>query len=100
MFRLFKKELPCREGLGSANGEDPPCVSIKGDFSNFRCPASVKLREPLEKVKGQSYRSGYSFAAWVVLKGPSCELVCFQSEPGAEELKQRYGERVIAVVPI
>ena len=100
MLGLFKKKLPCQEELCLANGEVPPCVSRSADLSHFRCPASVKLQDSLENITRQGYRFGYSFVSWVVLKGPSCELVCFQSEPDAEELKQRYGGKLIAVVPV
>ena len=100
MRRLFKKKLPCRKEQCIANDEVPPCIAGNLDVSQFRCPTSVKLRESLNEIKGQGYRFGYTFVAWVVLKGPSCELICFQSEPDAEELKQRYGESLIAIVPV
>lgn len=71
-----------------------------GGSGHISCPVSVKLRDSLEKIKGRSYRGGYSFVAWVVLKGPSCELVVSQNEPSAKDLKQRYGDRLVTVVPV
>lgn len=98
MLRLFKKVLPCSKEGCLAEGEVPLCM--RGGSGHISCPVSVKLRDSLEKIKGTGYRGGYSFMAWVVLKGPSCELVGFQNEPSAEELKQRYGDRLITIVPI
>jgi hypothetical protein len=100
---MFKKELPCQALRAIARHEVPPCVRAGGDVSHLRCPASGKLGHELDEFTGRSYHFGYSFVAWLVLQepwGPSCEMTCFQSKPDAEELRQRYGDKLIALVPV
>jgi hypothetical protein len=94
VLKLFKSNLPCCSEQYIAESEVQPCLR------GMRCPVSVKLHDSLEKIKGTSYQCGYTFVAWVVLKGANCELMVFQKEPDATELKQRYGDKLNAIVPI
>jgi hypothetical protein len=100
MIRLFKTDVPCRDPQCQGQGELPPCLRSNPDAGQAQCPASIRLRDTLERIKGGVYRGGYSFVAWVVLTGPTCELVCFQNEPDAEELRQRFGDKLLKIVPV
>lgn len=97
---VFKRKLPCEtEGV---LGEDGilPCTRVHASGERSTCPVSVKLRGSIENIQNQSQRCGYAYVGWVVLKGPKCDLVCFQREPDASAREELYGDRLITIVPV
>lgn len=100
---LFRKELPCVREKVLPNGALPPCQrssSGKDLIKRLRCPVCIKLKSEMDSIQRQAYRAGYDYMAWIVKKGPKCELVTFALEPNEQELRQRYGKDLISVVPL
>lgn len=51
-----------------------------------------KLKVEMDSFQTQAYKAGYDYIAWIVRKGPRCQLVTFASQPDEKELRQRYGK--------
>jgi hypothetical protein len=64
------------------------------------CPMCDKLKVEIDSFQAQAYKAGYEYVAWVVTKGPNCELVTFASTPTEQELRDRFGNDLISIVPL
>lgn len=96
-------KLPCHKAKALREGETPPCLRPSEDIhviKEIACPACVKMKDSIEGIKTQAYQGGYDYIAWVVRKGPSCELVAFAREPDEMELLAEYSDDLVAIVPI
>jgi len=100
MFGLFRKKLPCHKEQCFGEDVTPRCLQPGAAAEWITCPVSVKLRESIDRLESQCQRSGYAYMAWVVRRGPNCELVCFQHEPDERERRELYGDDLITIVPI
>jgi hypothetical protein len=100
---LFPTVLPCIKAGAVRADETPRCLKEANDggvIKNLRCPMCDKLETELKSFQTQAYKGGYDYVAWVVTEGPNCELVTFATEPTEQELQDRYGKDLIAVVPL
>lgn len=101
--RLFPVTLPCIKVGVFRDTESQPClkdISNKGIIKELRCPVCDKLKTEMDSYQTQAYKAGYDYVAWVVTKGPNCELVTFASQPTEQELRDRFGKDLISVVPL
>jgi hypothetical protein len=99
----YLEELPCYRENALCNGESPPCLFPSEDgllIKEFDCPAYVKMKDSIERIKTEAYQAGYGFVAFVVRKGPRCELVAFSRDPNEDDLRKQYGDDLIAIVPV
>jgi hypothetical protein len=85
-----------------AEGAIPPCLKSTDEHvvKEIACPACSTMKDAIESIKSEAYRDGYGYIAWVVTKGPHCELVVFGGEPDEVDLLAKYGDDLISVVPI
>lgn len=98
---LFRKELPCVEAGALPQGTTPECRKASSGeqlVKQIRCPMCDKLKVEMNSFKTQAYKAGYDYVAFVVRKGPRCELVTFAVEPDEEELRERYGTDLVSIV--
>lgn len=95
-------ELPCMKSHALAEGEIPPCLKSTDEhvIKGIACPACTKMKDAIDHIRSETYKHGYAYVAWVVTEGPHCELVAFGSEPDEADLIAKYGDDLIAVVPI
>jgi hypothetical protein len=95
-------QLPCMKSHALGESETPPCLkSTDGHvIKEIACPACVAMKDAIEHIKSEAYRDGYGYVAWVVTKGPDCELVVFGREPDEADLLAKYGDDLVAVVPV
>lgn len=100
---LFPGNLPCVRAKALSQGEVPSCLQVSDEKSfikHKKCPMCEKLKTEMESFQAQAYKGGYDYIAWVVTDGPNCELVTFASEPSDQELHERFGKELVAVVPV
>lgn len=101
--RWSLSKLPCHRANALREDESPPCLVSANEGSVIKeiaCPACAKMKDSIDRIKNQAYKGGYDYVAWVVQKGPRCELVAFAEEPGELDLLAKYGDKLIAIVPI
>lgn len=100
--RFTLSEPSCMKSNALAEGEIPPCLKSTDEhiIKEIECPACLKMKGEIDQIISDSYRAGYSYVAWVVTKGPRCELIAFAREPDEADLLAKYGDDLIAVVPI
>ena len=102
--RIPKKELPCIKFGALPEGTIPDCHKSELEQSLIKplccCPMCDKMSSEIDQIESSTYKAGYAYVAWVVRRGSKCELVAFQDEQDEETLRQRYGEDLIAVVPL
>ena len=96
-------ELPCHKAKALREGETPPCLRSPEEdrvIKEIACPACAKMKDSIEDIKTWAYQGGYDYVAWVVRQGPRCELVAFAREPDEVDLLAKYGDDLVAIVPI
>lgn len=97
------EDLPCGREHALREGESPPCFFPPEDgrlIRKFGCPAYAKMKDSIEKVKAEAYKGNFGFVAFVVKKGPRCELVAFSHDPDEDDLWGEYGDDLVAIVPV
>jgi hypothetical protein len=95
-------ELPCMKSHALAEGEIPPCLKSADEhvIKEIACPACSTMKNAIDHIKSEAYKDGCEYVAWVVTKGPHCELLVFGREPDEDDLIVKYGDDLIAVVPV
>jgi hypothetical protein len=102
-FDRHLENLPCFREHALGEHESPPCLPCSKDIPLIRqdiCPTYAKMKDQIERVKTEAYKSGYGFVAFVVLKGPVCGLVAFRSCLDEDYIRTEYGDDLIVVVPV
>ena len=103
LAKLFRKELPFVRAGALPKGATPECLKASNGrqlIKQLRCPMCDKLKVEMDSFQTQAYKAGYDYIAWIVRKGPRCQLVTFASQPDEKELRQRYGKDLVSIVPL